>query len=189
MGARMRICDIIKGLPDNMFLSAFPTEHRTVSCGYSFELERRRKFLPDKAKKLDIPVDKWKILQNEETVKVGDMTVTPDMVLGEQRKGLKFIFTGDTTPCRSLIGAAKDADLMICEATYGDDELKDLAAERGHMVFSQAAQCASEANVKKLWLAHYSQRIIDPAEYLHFASDIFPDTVCGYDGLSTVLEY
>ncbi|MBR4223319.1 MAG: ribonuclease Z [Oscillospiraceae bacterium] len=189
MGARMRICDIIKGLPDNMFLSAFLTEHRTVSCGYSFELERGRRFLPDRAGELGVPVDMWKTLQHGKSVTVGDMTVTPDMVLGEPREGIKFIFTGDTSPCRSLVEAARGADLMICEATYGDDDQKDMAKERGHMTFSQAAQCAKDAGAKRLWLAHYSQRIKDPGDYLHFAADIFPDTVCGYDGLSTELVH
>ena len=78
---------------------------------------------------------------------------------------------------------------MICEGTYGSDEHLNLAAERGHMTFSQAAQCAKDADVKQLWLAHYSIRIEDPQEYLRNAADIFPNTVCGHDGMSTVLNF
>ena len=189
INGKVRIRDIIGDFPEDTYLTPFPTDHRVVSCGYSFVLERQRKFMPDKAKELSVPVDKWKLLQHGESVICGDMTVTPDMVLGEKRKGLKFIFTGDTSPCSSLTDAAEGADLMICEGTYGDDAFLQLASERGHMTFSQAAQCARDSHVKELWLAHYSQRISDPEECLHFASDIFPNTVCGYDGMKKTLVF
>ena len=113
----------------------------------------------------------------------------PEQVLGEPRKGLKFIFTGDTAPCDSLIDAAKDADLMICEATYGENEQAQTAIEYGHMNFAQAAETAKNANVAQLWLAHYSQMIENPQQYLPNATAIFENTICGKDGLSTTLKF
>ena len=75
--------------------------------------------------------------------------------------------------------AAKEADLLICEATYGEDEQAQLAIDHGHMNFAQAAGVAREAGVKRLWLAHYSQMIEDPEAYLPNARAVFPDAVCG----------
>ncbi|MBQ5330329.1 MAG: ribonuclease Z [Oscillospiraceae bacterium] len=188
-GGRTRLCDIISGFPKEACLTGFPTKHRVVSTGYSFELERQGVFLPQKAQELGIPVHLWKMLQHGESVTVGDRIIEPDMVMGEKRNGLKFIFTGDTSPCKSLTDAAMNADLMICEATYAEEEHSALAAERGHMTFSQAGRCAKDANVKRLWLAHYSQRIKDPKEYLHLAADIFPSAECGYDGMTADLSF
>jgi len=57
------------------------------------------------------------------------------------------------------------------------------------MTFAQAAQTAAAAGVKRLWLTHYSQKLEEPSEYLTNATGIFADTECGYDGMSTVLEF
>jgi ribonuclease Z len=111
------------------------------------------------------------------------------MVLGEARRGLKFVFSGDTCACDSLEDAARGADLFICEATYGEDEQAELAIEHGHMNFAQAAGVAARAEVKTLWLSHYSQMIKDAAEYLPLATKIFPNTVCGEDGMAITLRF
>ena len=133
LGGTNQVSEYIADFPKNIRLSAFSTKHRVSSCGYLFELQRGRQFIPDKAKEVDVPVNMWKKIQHGESITRGDMMVTPEMVLGEQRTGIKFVFTGDTSPCPSLIDAAKEADLMICEATYGDDNQKDIAIERGHI--------------------------------------------------------
>ena len=88
-----------------------------------------------------------------------------------------------------LIDAARDADLMISEATYGDNNQTQKATDNGHMTFAQAAEVAKRAGVKQLWLAHYSQMINDPQEYLPNATAIFENTVCGQDGMSKTLRF
>ncbi len=183
------LAEMIRGWPHESKLSAFRTKHRIISQGYSFTLGRAGKFMPDKAKELGIPVQLWKVLQRGESVQIGDRMIMPQQVLGEARKGLKFIFTGDTTECDSLIDAARDADLMICEATFGENEQAQLAIDRGHMIFSHAADTAKNAGVKRLWLAHYSPRIEDPMLYLHNATEIFAETSCGYDGMKITLTF
>ena len=104
-------------------------------------------------------------------------------------KGLKFVFTGDTAECDSLTEAARDSDLLICEATYGENEQRQLAIDHGHMNFSQAADTAKNAGVKRLWLTHYSPMIDDPMKYLHNAQNIFPDAICGHDGMNITLTF
>lgn len=122
-------------------------------------------------------------------MQVGGVTVLPEQVLGEARKGLKFVFSGDTAACDPLLEAAEGADLLICEATYGENGQAQLAVDHGHMNFAQAASVAAKAGAKQLWLAHYSQIIEDPQAYLPNAVEIFPDTVCGQDGMSTTLQF
>ena len=91
--------------------------------------------------------------------------------------------------CEGLKTAALDADLLISEATYGENDQAQTALDHGHMTFAQAARLAAEANVKRLWLAHYSQMIEDPLEYLDNARQYFPDAVCGADGMRLTLKF
>ena len=170
-------------------LSAFPTEHRISSQGYCFTLGRAGKFMPQKAKEIGVPVSMWGLLQKGQTVQTDGAVIEPSQVLGKDRQGLKVVFSGDTARCASLTSAAANADLLIAEATYADDAQEKEAAERGHMTFAQAAMTAKEANVKALWLAHYSQSIVDPEKFRENAAEIFSGVVCGYDGLSCTLRF
>lgn len=185
----LQLSELIDGWASEARLTAFETKHKVPSQGYCFTLGRAGKFLPQRAKELGVPVNQWGLLQKGQSVRVGDAVILPEQVLGEPRRGLKFIFTGDTALCDSLIEAAKDADLMISEGTYGENEQADVGLRHGHMTFAQAAEVARRANVKQLWLAHYSQMINDPQEYLPNATAIFPNTICGRDGLSTTLHF
>ena len=183
------LAELIHGWPHESKLSAFMTEHRIISQGYCFELGRAGKFMPERAKELNIPVNLWSILQKGQSVVVNENMIMPEQVLGERRKGLKFIFTGDTAECDNLTDAARDADLMICDATYGENEQSELAKAHGHMNFSQAAETAKKAGVKQLWLSHYSPMIDDPLQYLPDALNIFADTLCGHDGMKITLKF
>ena len=175
--------------PDGAELRAFPTEHRVSSQGYCFTLNRAGRFLPEAARALGVPVELWRLLQKGQSVQVGADVVSPEQVMSAPRKPLKFVFSGDTTACDSLTRAAEGADLLICEATYAEDEQAALAEERGHMTFSQAAALAAAAGVKRLWLSHYSQRIEDPRACLGIASAIFSDAECGEDGMRATLRF
>lgn len=170
-------------------LTAFPTNHRVPSQGYCFILGRAGRFDPEKARSLDVPMRLWKELQSGRAVSFDGQTCTPDQVLGPDRPGIKFVFTGDTAPCESLTEAARNADLMICEATYGENDQAELAAQFGHMTFSCAGQAAARAEVKRLWLAHFSQRIEDPDVYLQNARAFYPGAECGFDGKRTALTF
>lgn len=177
------------GWPDGAYLSAFPTMHRVVSQGYVFALHRSGKFLPDKARALEIPEILWSRLQRGETVTHNGCTVLPEQVLGPERKGLKVVFSGDTIACPSLVQASQNADLLLCEATYGENEQAALAASHGHMNFAQAGTVAAEANAKRLWLMHYSQMVEAPEDYLPNAQAAFPTAVCGVDGMQVTLRF
>ena len=182
--------DLNRNWPDEARLCAFSTEHRVPSQGYGFTLRRAGKFMPELARARGVPLRLWGQLQKGQTVQAEDGTeVLPEQVLGAPRKGLKVIYSGDTTVCDSLTEAARGADLLICEGTYGENEQVETANRHGHMTFAQAAGIAAKAEVKQLWLTHYSQMIEDPLTYLPNAAVLFENTVCGYDGLSAELRF
>ena len=185
----MRLCELIKGWPYEAKLKSFPTVHRCKSQGYIFTLGRAGKFFPEKAQALNIPVKFWSILQKGQSINFDDKIIMPSEVLGEERKGIKIAFSGDTAMCESLINEAEKADLFICEATYGENEQAELARDHGHMNFSQAAECGKKAGVKNLWLVHFSPRIEKPLQYIKNAQEIFEHSICGYDGLSMTLNF
>ncbi len=186
--------NLIPEWPELAKLSAFPTDHRVTSCGYSFELGRRGRFYPEKAAKLGVPKVMWKRLQNGENVSFeaenGEtVNVEPLDVMGRPRQGIKVAFSGDTRFCSSLCDGAKDSDLFICESTYGEDEQEETAFEYGHMTFSQAGMAATLAGAKRLWLTHFSQRIARPEDFLEEAQGQFPGAEVAYDGKSISLEF
>src|SRR5690606_31390622 len=116
--------------------------HHINCLGYSLELNLRPHFQPEEAKKLNIPVKFWRLLHSGEEVVVDNKTITPDMVLGEQRNPIKVSYVTDTRPVKLIDEIVKDSDLFICEGMYGDDEQINGAVEKMHMVFSEAAKIA-----------------------------------------------
>jgi len=190
---------INSGWPGGAWLQAFETEHRVPSQGYSFMLSRASKFLPEKAKELGVPVPMWKqiiaadpitpIRINGEILRIDGKVVRGYNLMGEARKGLHVVISGDTQPCKHLRGYASGADLLIHDATYGEDDQADEAELWGHSTFRQAAELARDAGVRQLWLTHFSQSMKSPSDYLPNAQSVFPNTVCGYDGLSTTLQF
>lgn len=185
----MALKQLHPGWPDGARLTPFPTVHRVISQGYVFELHRSGKFLPEQARSLSIPEPFWSRLQRGEAVTFDGRTILPEQVLGPARKGLKVVFSGDTTACPSLLEAARDADLLLCEATYGENDQAALAADHGHMNFAQAGTIAAQANAKRLWLMHYSQMVETPETYLPNAQAAFPNAVAGADGMQLTLRY
>ena len=173
-----------------MHVKAFKVNHNVTCYGYSVSVRRAGRFDADEAKRLEIPLKFWNPLQRGNTCKDEDGRVfTPEMVMGEERKGLKVTYTTDTRPTKSIEVNAAGSDIFICEGMYGDPEDQVKAREKKHMMFTEAAQLARDAGVKELWLTHYSPSLTDPREYIHTAREIFPDTAASKDGRSKELKY
>lgn len=171
-------------------VQTFATDHTVESYGYNVVLPRAGKFDVERAEALGLPKRAWGALQRGEIVTLDDETdITPDMVLGAPRRGLKFSYVTDTRPTPAIASAVNGADLLICEGMYGSDEKYDHAGKKKHMLFSEAGRLAREAGVEKMWLTHYSPSETDPRGNLHFAKDEFPATECGHDGKSTTLRF
>ncbi len=163
-------------------ITPFRVRHGVPCLGYCFELKRVGKFDKEKALKNEVPLKVWSKLQHQDSVTYNGVVYTSDMVLGAPRKGLKVTYTTDTRPVKNIAVHAAGSDLLICEGMFAEEDKLERAIETGHMLFSEAAGIASQAQVKKLWLTHYSPSLEYPEEGLSFASAVFPQTECGFDG-------
>ena len=170
-------------------IEAFKVNHRVTCYGYNIILDRAGKFDVEKAKALGLPVNYWSLLQKGETVTYEGKEYTGDMVMGEARKGLKCTYCTDTRPIPSIADFAKDADLFICEGMYGEDDKIDKAKEHKHMTMKEAANLAKKAEVKEMWLTHFSPATNRPAEFEDMVRSIFPHAVIGKDRMDKELKF
>ena len=170
-------------------LKAFRVNHNVLCYGYTMEIDRAGKFDVERAKEQEIPQKYWKHLQKGETIETENGILTPDMVLGPPRKGLKLTYTTDTRPTNSIRENAKDSDLFICEGMYGEKEKAAKAVEYKHMTFYEAAHLAKDAHVKEMWLTHYSPSLTRPEEYMDEVRRIFPEAKAGKDRMSRELAF
>lgn len=167
---------------DGFHIDAFKVNHNVVCYGYSVSVDRIGKFQVEKAKELNIPVTYWNLLQKGQTVTNEGKTYTPDMVLGEERKGLKVTYCTDSRPTERIVENATESDLFICEGMYGEKDKLAKAKENKHMTMYEAAQLAKKARVRELWLTHYSPSMNRPEEYMDEVRSIFPGAIAAKDG-------
>ena len=170
-------------------IGAFRVNHAVTCYGYSISIPRIGKFDVEKARALDIPCNMWNKLQHGTEVVIDDKIITPDMVMGDARKGLKVTYCTDTRPVPSIVDNAKGSDLFICEGMYGEDGKEAKAKEYKHMTFAEAAELAKKAQVKQMWLTHYSPSLVRPQDYVDRIRKIFPDVIAANDGRTIELKF
>jgi ribonuclease Z len=171
----------------------FAVDHRgSASLGYAIvEEERKGRFDPDLARELGIPEGPmWGQIHRGLAVTLDDgRVIEPSTLVGPKRAGRTVVITGDTRPCANTLAAARDADLLVHEATFGDEEAAR-AIETGHSTAREAATVAREAGVRQLLLTHFSARYSRDAGDLHReAVSVFADTVIGKDGLEIEVAF
>ena len=175
---------------ENINISTLELEHSAPCIGYSFYFLRQPKFDVDKAIQNNVPKTLWNRLQrNEKKIVLDGVKYTSDMVLGEERNGIKISITTDTRPTEEISGFIKNSDYFICEGTYGDDEDLHKAIKNKHMTFSEAANLAKDGKVKNLLLTHFSTAMNEPAMYLNNAKEIFENTIIGFDRYNATLKF
>lgn len=168
---------------------AFRVNHNVLCYGYTIEIKRAGKFQLEKAMELPIPRNFWGKLQHGESVEYEGVVYTPDMVMGAQRKGIKLTYCTDTRPTNSLVEAAEGADLLICEGMYAEPDKLVKAKQYKHMTFYEAAKIAKSAQVKELWLTHFSPSLVHAENYMKDVCAIFPQASLGKDGRMVELKY
>ena len=173
----------------DLSITAFRVNHNVTCYGYCFELKRAGMFQVDKAKELGLPVQLWNPLQKGNSVEYEGKTYLPEMVMGEQRKGIKVTYCTDTRPTKSIEDHAKDADLFICEGMYGEEEKLANAKEHKHMMMQEAASIAAGVHPRTMWLTHFSPAMPWPEEYMDEVRSIFPDSIAAKDGQSVELGF
>ena len=170
-------------------LRAFRVNHNVTCYGYTMEIDRAGKSGRERAKASNIPQEYWGILQKGETVETKRHVYTPDMVLGPARKGLKVTYCTDSRPLDTIVNAAKESDLFICEGMYAEKEKLNKAKQYKHMTFYEAADMAKRAEVKELWLTHFSPSLVRAEDYMPQVRDIFANAYLGKDGKSVELTF
>jgi ribonuclease Z len=165
----------------------FAVDHRgSASLGYALvESERKGRFNPDRARELGIPEGPlWGQIHRGQPVMLPDgRVIEPSELVGPKRPGRTVVVTGDTRPCAATIEAARDADVLIHEATFGDEEAAR-AVETGHSTAREAAEVARDAGVRRLLLTHISARYSrDAVDLEREAKTVFAETMIGKDGM------
>jgi ribonuclease Z len=180
---------------DEYAIEVIEVEHGRGALGYVLrEQQRLGRFDPDKARELGVPEGPlWGRLHRGETVEFDAAredgaserrTVGPEDLVGLPRPGRLVVYSGDTRPCKSVVGAAEGADLLIHEATFSQEE-KERATETLHSTALEAAQVALAAGVRQLALTHLSARFsAAPGVLLDEAKEVFPSTVVAKDGMT-----
>jgi ribonuclease Z len=139
---------------------AFATRHKVASCGWALvEDPRPGRFHPERAAALGVPHGRlWGELQHGRTVTLADgRVVEPAAVVEAPRRGRRVVVTGDTRPCQGTVEAARGADVLVHDSTFGDAEA-ERAGETLHATAREAARVAREAGVGRLYLTHLSTR-------------------------------
>ena len=166
---------------DGYNLVTFLPAHGVSSLGYALvERPRPGRFDVEAADALGIEPPQRGLLQRGESIELPDgRVVTPDAVLGPSRRGRKLVLAGDTAPSPIVLEAAREAEVLVHEATFLDEE-RERARETAHSTALEAAELARDADVALLALTHLSNRYFGP-EVGREARTIFPATVVPKD--------
>ena len=174
-------------------IHAVPADHRGApAIGYALvEKTRLGRFNPDLAREMGIPEGPlWGLLHRGQPVTLPDgRQVDAAMLVGQPRAGRKVVISGDSRPTDALRTLAAAADVLVHEATFGDDEA-ERAVETGHSTAREAATLARDAGVRRLLLTHFSARYSrDPGELVTQAQSVFASTVAARDGLEIEVPF
>ncbi|HEX2166179.1 MAG TPA: ribonuclease Z [Longimicrobiales bacterium] len=176
---------------DGYDLVPYRSEHGLRSLGFALvEAERLGRFDPDRARALGVPEGPlFGKLHRGESVEVDGRIITAAELVGPSRPGRCVVYTGDTRPCDATIDIARNADLLIHDATFTHDEAPR-AKDTNHSTAHEAAEVAKRAGVLQLALTHISARYADDARPLEReARAVFRKTVIAHDGLTIEVAY
>jgi ribonuclease Z len=181
----INIIDINPGIifsGDDFSITAFPVQHRGAdNYGFCFQENSHQPFLAEKAEALGVPAGPLRRdLVMGKPVALGDgRVISPEEVLGPARKGVKLVHVGDVGSTDQLVEVCRDADGLVIEATYMEEEA-DMAKQFAHLTARKAAELAVKANVKRLILTHISRRYREK-DILTEAEQVFPNTKVARD--------
>jgi ribonuclease Z len=172
-------------------IRALKTEHNISSLGYALiENPRPGRFNREKAIELGIPPGPlFAKLQKGNPVEVNGKLINPEDVMGAPRPGRTVVYSGDTRPCKSILEASRNADVLIHDGSFAD-EMADWAEESKHSTAGEVAALAKEAGVRKLILTHISSRYTDDAEpILTDSKKIFENVIIAEDLMEIEIPY
>jgi ribonuclease Z len=120
------------------------------------------------------------LLVEGKTITLGDgRKINPESVLGPIERGVKLVVIGDTGKTADLLNACMNADALVIESTYLEQEA-ELARQFSHLTARQAAELALKAGVKQLILTHLSRRYREK-DVLAEAQSVFANSCVARD--------
>ncbi len=165
---------------DDYYIQAANMQHTTSCVAYSFVEKDKRKIKLAKAKEVGLtqgPI--MREIQNGNSVTINGKLIEPDDV-SFIKKGRKITFVFDTIPNKNAIDLAKNSDLLISESVYLPD-MSENAAKYKHLTTADAGLIATNAEVKRLIITHFSQRYKDISVLESSIKDFFTNAECSYD--------
>ncbi len=165
---------------DKYRIEAINVQHSVPCVAYSFIIKDQYNIDVAKAAKFGIkPGPKMGELQKKGKTVIQGKTVKVEEV-GTLKKGKKLSFIFDTRICKPCFDIAENADLLICESSF-EQKHAERAAEVKHLSTKDAADIATQANVKKLLITHFSQRYKDTNTLRQEITDLFPNSLVAFD--------
>jgi ribonuclease Z len=166
---------------DEFQIEAAEVEHNCPALAYSFIVKEKKRLDRAKLKKMKIPNSPLVgELVKGKTVEINGKKIDGKKLMYVE-PARKVAFLMDTCKCAGALKIAKDANVLISEATYSKEE-QDIAKEHGHLTSIDAATIAKKAKAKALVLIHLSQRYEGiPKMILGEAKKIFKDTIIPED--------
>jgi ribonuclease Z len=170
---------------EDWVVSSMPLDHTLPALGYRFQERDRPGFFDDaKAESLGVPFgpERGRLIRGEAITLVNGSIVQPEEVVGPPRRGKSVVYCTDTAYCERSIELARDADLLIHEATYADED-REMARDRKHSTIREAATVAKLAGVRKFVATHFSTRYEGGLlkQLKHEGREVFPDLIMAKD--------
>ncbi|MBI1258648.1 MAG: ribonuclease Z [Chloroflexi bacterium] len=163
-------------------VSAFPVTHRgSGNFGFVFQERSHRPFLVEKAQALGVPAgpERGQLVAGNSITLADGRVITPEMVLADDIRGAKLVYIGDIGRLDNVREFVRDADALVIEATFLEDDGENANAF-GHITARQAATLALEMGVKTLILTHISRRYGEKQVYAE-ARSVFPNVYVARD--------
>ncbi len=169
---------------DDYKILSIPVLHSVPTVAFCFKEKDKWNIDEEKLKKFRIKRGPWlkKLKERGEIIWKGKRIRIEDV--GYIKKGLKVVYSGDTRPCENIVKISKDADLLIHDGTFLEEDL----GEKAHADVKEAAKLAKKARVKLLVLTHISRRYTDTKELEEEAKKVFPNSKVAYDFMKIRLK-
>lgn len=162
-------------------IEAFRLIHPVTTFGFVFKENDKIHFIKDKAKRAGLKGTMFSEILAKGKLKVKNRVINLKEITTIEA-GKKIVYATDTRPSKNTVSAAKNADLLIHEATYAANEHK-LAKERSHSTAGESAQIAKSSRAKRLMLVHMSTRYKDGSILVGEARKTFKNTEAAKDGM------
>lgn len=160
-------------------IEAYRLEHGIDNFAYRVQEAPIRKFNKNKLDQLGIKGKKMKDLIDAGYIELDGRVYKIDE-FSVIHQGDVFACVLDTKFCQNAILASRNANLLLCESTYLDDQ-KEMAEKHFHLTSKQAAQIAKQADAKMLVLTHFSARYLDLTLFENEAREIFVNSFAADD--------